>query len=333
MGNFRLKKRSALYGIDVLFHLCQMKYPLFLVIFFLVSNPATSQGIDTLIDVGGYHLRFHIVKGEGDRGGIPILFENGSGADVTSWDTIVKPLLEVTRTTLIFYDRAGFGRSGVDSLNNEVGKHGILAGIKGLEVGLKRLGYDKDIILAASSFGGFYVTLYTAMHPDKVKAVVGVDMNHVSWFTDSFVNNEMRERIRDSAIIKARGLGIYYQQLNLRNIIDLMRITPFPHSVPAIDLVSEFNIPDSALTKKWAECHRQFAAAAANREGIFAINSGHVIYRDNPLLVVGAIVKAYTRSVDKDQAAEVLKRYLTYSLSAANEARNAVRSTRDVTLH
>jgi pimeloyl-ACP methyl ester carboxylesterase len=304
-----------------------MKYSLCFLVFFLVCHRATSQSIDTLIDVGGYHLRFHIIKGEGSRSGIPILFENGSGADVSSWDTIMTPLSEVTRATLIFYDRAGFGKSGVDSSNNEVDKHGILEGIKGLEVGLQRLGYDKDIILAASSFGGFYVTLYAAMHPDKVKAVVGVDMNHVSWFTDSFVNNEMRERIGDSVIIKARGLGIYYQQLNLRNIIDLMRKTPFPPTVPAIDLVSEFNIPDSALTRRWAECHRQFAATAANREGIFAANSGHVIYRDNPLLVVGAVVKAYTRAVDKEKAAEVLKRYLSYSLTAANEARNAVRST------
>ena len=57
---------------------------------FIVSS-GRCQVVDTLIDVGGYRLHFHIVKGTE----LPILFEGGSGADVTVWDTILKPVADV----------------------------------------------------------------------------------------------------------------------------------------------------------------------------------------------------------------------------------------------
>jgi len=296
-----------------------MQRSLFITLVFgaLIVNSGKCQDLDTLVDVGGYHLHFHIIKGNGT----PILFESGSGADVTVWDTILKPLADVTHTTLITYDRAGFGKSELDSSNEDINKHGILNGIEGLEAGLKKLGYDGNIILVASSFGGFCATLYAARHQTTVKALVGVDMNHVSWFTDSFVNAEMIERKRDAEIIKSRGLAIFYQQLNLQNTIDLMRKTPFPPTVPAIDLVSQFNFPDSLYSARWRECHRQFAAAQPNREGIFANECGHIIFRDNPLLVISAIVKAYAGTLNREQNDEMIKRLLSYNLVAANDAR------------
>jgi hypothetical protein len=255
----------------------------------LMSNSGRCQIVDTLIDVGGYRLYFHIIKGKG----MPILFYCGSGADVTMWDTILKPIADSTHATLITYDRAGFGKSELDTNNNDLGKHGILQGIEGLETGLKKLGYDGNTMLVASSFGGFCATLYAARHPKRVKSAVLIDANHVCWFTDTYVESEMKERIRDSATIKKQHLAMYYQSLNLRNTIELMKKTPFPPTIPVIDLVSEKNFPDSVMAARWKHCHKQFADAQPNREGITAYGCGHVIFNDNPSLVINAIVKAY----------------------------------------
>ena len=56
-----------------------------------MAGSAQCQPIDTLIDVGGYRLHFHIIKGNG----MPILFEGGAGADVSTWDIILKPLADI----------------------------------------------------------------------------------------------------------------------------------------------------------------------------------------------------------------------------------------------
>jgi pimeloyl-ACP methyl ester carboxylesterase len=267
-----------------------------LILLGLASNKGRCQHVDTLVDVGGYRLHFHLIRGTG----MPILFEAGSGSGGDVWDTILAPIAAKTHATLITYDRAGFEQSGLDSSNDDVNRHGLVNGIEGLERGLKRLGYDGNIMLVASSYGGFCATLFAARHPGTVKAAVWVDINHVCWFTDSWVDTEMRERRRDAAAIKSKSLAVYYQQLNLENNVALMRKTPFPANIPVIDLLSEKNFPDSAMHARWAACHREFVAAQPNREAIFAAGCGHVIFRDNPMLVINAIVKAYKGALGRE---------------------------------
>jgi hypothetical protein len=55
----------------------------------LMAHSGSCQTIDTLLDVGGYRLFFHIIQGKG----MPILFEGGAGADVTVWDNAGSPFL------------------------------------------------------------------------------------------------------------------------------------------------------------------------------------------------------------------------------------------------
>jgi pimeloyl-ACP methyl ester carboxylesterase len=113
-----------------------MKASAISILLFVIFNcfSVQAQTIDTLIDVGGYKLHFDIIKGKG----IPILFEAGGGEDATTWKKIIHPIAERTATTLITYDRAGFGKSTFDTA-----RHGILNGMTGLETALKKLGYDQ----------------------------------------------------------------------------------------------------------------------------------------------------------------------------------------------
>jgi len=285
----------------------------------LMTGSARCQTIDTLVDVGGYRLHFKIIEGTG----IPILFEGGAGADATVWDIILKPIADITHTTLITYDRAGFGKSELDTSNHDLDKHGILQGIRGLETGLKKLGYNGNIMLVAHSYGGFCATLYAARHPEKVKAAVLIDANHVCWFQDAYVDSVTAIRTKAYANRKNINWAEYYMGLNLPNTVQLMRKMPFPATIPVIDLVAE-NVPpfpDSAGAVRWKECHRQFAAAQPNREGITAYGCQHFIFRDNAPLAVGAIVKAYTGTQPKEQSDAIRNRFLSYSLAAINEER------------
>ena len=150
-----------------------MLLPFILLILFVTKG--VGQEIDTLVDIGGANMHFHIIKGKG----IPILFEAGGGNDGTVWKKLLKPLSDITETTLITYDRMGLGKSDPDT-----SRFWITKGIEALETGLKKLGYNKDIILVAHSMGGFYATLFAARHPQNVKAVVFIDINLIGFFTD-----------------------------------------------------------------------------------------------------------------------------------------------------
>jgi len=283
----------------------------------LMANSGRCQTVDTLIDVGGYRLNFHIIKGKE----MPILFEAGAGADATDWDIILKPIADITHATLITYARAGFGKSELDTSNHDLDKHGILQGIQGLETGLKKLGYNGKIMLVAHSYGGFCATLYAARHPESVKAAVLIDANHVCWFQDAYVDSITTLRKKMYANMKNINWPDYYMALNLPNTVQLMRKTPFPAAIPVIDLVADKvpPFPDSAGADRWRACHRQFANAEPNRQGITAYGCAHFIFKDNPALAISAIVKAYTGTQGREQGDAIMTRFLSWSLNAINE--------------
>jgi len=285
----------------------------------LAANSGKCQTIDTLVNVGGYRLHFRILKGKG----MPILFEGGSQADVSVWDAILKPVADVTHATLITYDRPGDGNSELDTSNHDLDRHGILQVIEGLEKGLKKLGYEGDVMLIAHSYGGFCATLYASRHPATVKAAVLFDCNQVCFFTDAYVDSAMVERKGLWADAKTRDqhLAQYYQSMNLQRTVTFLRKSPFPATTPVIDLIAGVKPPvwDSVTEARWIDCHRQFAAAQPNRQSITAYGCGHFIFRDNPPLAIGAIAKAYAGTQSGQEANEIRKRFLSYALEAVNE--------------
>jgi pimeloyl-ACP methyl ester carboxylesterase len=282
----------------------------------LIISSGIGQTIDTLVDVGGHRLYFHIIEGEG----MPILFESGAGADVEVWDTLLNPVAEITHATLITYDRAGFGKSELDTSNHDVDKHGIVEGSKSLETALKKLGYEGNLVIVAHSYGGFCATLYASRHPKTVKAAVLIDANHVNWFLDRYVDSVMTLRKNYwTNNPPTTNWADYYAGLNLARTIDIMRKSPFPANIPVIDLVSEINFPDSAMAARWKACHAQFAATAPNRQAITAYGCGHFIFRDNLMLTVAAIVKAYAGTQHGDRQKKILASFLSYSLERANQ--------------
>jgi len=286
-----------------------MRY-LFLFIFFAIQiSTAQTAVLDTLVDLGSNKLHFRIFLGNGT----PILFESGAGDDAMVWRDILGPIYKITGTTLITYDRAGFGKSGVNpTITSEEG-HGILNGIEELEAGLKKLGFDKDIVLVSHSYGGFYTTLFSARNPEKVKYNVRIDANLVGQYTDDIlikISEGPTPPKSDST------LGIYHLVKTYANTVRFLRQIEFPTNVAVIDIVSP--IQRHHTDEEWAllrKTHQEFVTAQPNRMGIVAAGSGHYIFKDNPGLVTLAIVKAYSETIsDAAQKQHVLSKALDYSI-------------------
>lgn len=282
----------------------------------LAGQQAQSQETDVDVAVRGDKLHFHVYKGVG----LPILFEAGGGDDSSVWAGIAKPLHDITGATLITYDRAGFGRSELDGRNQAVDAHGIENGVEELDEALHQLGYDGKIMLVAHSYGALYATLYAAKHPQRVRAAVLVDGSSACWFTEDWMKDFVRDQ-GDKKPPVSGSLGSYYQSKNLPRTVEIVRAKAFPASIPVIDLVSDHPpFSSDADISRWKECHRTFVAAAPNRLGIKANGTGHYIYKDNPLLVIQTIVKAYAGVADGKAARQILERDVVYSIEAVNKA-------------
>ena len=265
-----------------------MKIRLLLILGALIllgSLTVRGQHIDTLVDVGGCKLHFHIIKGKG----IPILFEAGGGDDGRAWKNLLPAVADTLGTTLITYDRPGFGKSGLDTNHT-----GILNEVKLLERGLKKLGYGAEIMLVAHSLGGLYATLYASRHPKAVKAAVLIDASTSCFFTDAYVTQVELETKPKLGKFKRENLGAYYLSVNLRKNAELMRRTPFPLNISVTDIVAERTpVEGTPDAKRWKSCHEQFAAASPKRKSVMAYGSGHYVYKEKPKLVLDAIVKEY----------------------------------------
>ncbi|MFT6996257.1 MAG: pimeloyl-ACP methyl ester carboxylesterase [Maribacter sp.] len=285
------------------------------VMIFFLPLSMHSQTLDTLVDVGGYNMHFNILKGTGT----PILFEAGAGNDGSVWNNILEKIHAVTGTTLITYDRAGFGKSEINPKLKNDSNFGILNGIKELEIGLAKLGFNKDIILVPHSYGGFYTTLYASRHPDNVKYVVRIDANLVGHYTDDVLKVMDQQEVPPKTL---ETLGNYYLFKTYPETVKLLRTIDFPSSVPVIDITSPIQGPYPdwywALRNK---VHKGFVDAESNRTEMIAEGSGHYIFHDNPVLIINTIVKAYLETVDVDQRNVILEKALDNAITLAIEAK------------
>jgi pimeloyl-ACP methyl ester carboxylesterase len=269
-----------------------------------------AQILDTLVDIGGYKLHFSITPGKG----IPILFEAGGGDDATVWNGIIPPIFQITHTTLIAYDRIGFGKSGLDS-----NQHGIVKMVDGLETGLHKLGYWGNIMLVAHSQGAIYAQVFAFRHPDLVKAVVMIDATTPSFYEPRRLAATQRSIDEVKYQWREKRPGIYYQSADFSANINVARNSPFPTNIPVTDFVSEYPpFGDTNDIQDWKRCHQEFANGAPNRLGITAYGCGHYIYRDDPSLVVCAISKMYATAINGKETPEVLERLADYELVGIN---------------
>ncbi|WP_268848855.1 alpha/beta hydrolase [Flavobacterium aestivum] len=284
---------------------------------FIKAN-SQSKAIDTLVDVGNHKIHFKIVKGKGT----PILFDAGGGNNGTVWNSLLDQTSKITNATLITYDRAGFGTSTIDTLQTDDAKHGIISSIEDLEIGLKKLGYDKEIVLVSHSYGGYLSALYASRHPKLVKGIVLIDVNH-NYYEDGYIEKVVATQDKLIPEWKKNNKGIYYMAATIIETVKIMSKIKISQNIPVVDFVN--GIPFLKTTEeieRWKECHKKYVANNPNVTGITANDCGHGIWMGNPPLVINSIAKLYANT--SKQKAEILERALQYSITACNDEKAEV---------
>ncbi len=219
-------------------------------------------------------MHFNIIKGKG----VPILFESGNGDDGSVWKTILKDIYKATEATIITYDRAGLGKSGIDTITI-----GFKKEIKDLEKALKKLGTSKNIFIVSHSFGSFYSSLFAYRNKKKVKGAVFIDVA-----TPCFLTNKWAKEFIDSVshkdwkMIKQYKLGLYHVLLKLPEISNFMSDKFLNHKIPVTLIRAENILPmvQDGEKEKWIECLRSYGTMPGHNY-VLAKNADHKVWEKN----------------------------------------------------
>ena len=134
---------------------------------YMTIDSLTIEKIDRMADVGGRALHCR-VYGEG---GPTVVLVSGLGAPQDYWNSVVPDI--ASRTTVITYDRAGTGKSKMNSLP----AHGLQSATE-LRTLLEKLQVPKPYILVGHSYGGKVVRLFASLYPEKMGSLILVDSSH-----------------------------------------------------------------------------------------------------------------------------------------------------------
>ncbi|TWR24482.1 alpha/beta hydrolase [Mucilaginibacter achroorhodeus] len=230
---------------------------------------AQAQVLDTMVNTGTYSLHFHIIKGKG----LPILFESGGCDGATVWDGITAMLHKDLNATLITYDRPGFGKSGLDT-----NKVGVINDIEGLEVGLKKLGFDKRLFMVTHSLGGSYTMVFSARHPGLIRGAIFIDTSTPCYVTPQKSQEVLTSYATKMDSFKRELPGVYYllksyAETGLR-AAEAAPKAKMPITVIGSD-VPPFNSSDN---QAWKNCLRLFATERPNRKYILAKNTHRCVF-------------------------------------------------------
>ncbi len=241
--------------------------------------------LDTLLDVGGHKLHFRIWRGK-----LPvILFESGGGDELSVWKSVLAPIYRATGATLITYDRAGFGKSEIDSSQLTINQQ-----IISLKNGLSKLGLDRKCLVVAHSLGGIFATAFAARYPTQVKGAVLLDATQAAFWTPSQLNSFLTQYASVQAQTRKTAPGRYWMYATMPQLVAEMHQTVFPHTIPAIAVMADQPFyPTADETTRWRQAQQQFVAAAPNRKLLLAKGSGHYVMNDRPDLVIKAISALY----------------------------------------
>jgi pimeloyl-ACP methyl ester carboxylesterase len=119
----------------------------------------------------------HLVQIEGGRrlnmnclgrGSPTVIFEQGLGAHILSWEKVAPAIASVTKTCV--YDRAGEGFS--DPSERPATAENVDLDLRAL---VRAAGIDGPVVLVGHSIGGLYATLFADEYPDDVAGLVLVD--------------------------------------------------------------------------------------------------------------------------------------------------------------
>ena len=270
----------------------QLRY-LFAFILLFTSSLSYAQTLDTLVNVGNHSLHFSIMKGEGT----PILFEAGNGDDGSTWQPLLQAIHYQTGATLITYDRAGLGKSSIDTTSISFRQE-----IADLNIGLATLGYTRNFVVVAHSFGSMYVSEFAQWNGGDIKGAIFIDVSSPCSLTEEYatrVKNTLKGEMW--GMLKQYRRGLYHVLQRFPDIAAYMSDRYLPTSIPMTVIVAERYKPTQQIGEteqdmlNWQACLKDLGNQP-NHTYVTTKDTDHKVWENAPEVVIKEIVDLYKRT-------------------------------------
>ena len=247
-----------------------------------------STGALVEVNVGDYSLYVHCFG----TGSPVVVMDNALGADWSYWYPVYSQLPSTVRVCMYHHSaNAHTSQKIVEDL------HAILTGAR----------LDAPYILVGHSFGGVNVILFANRYPEEMAGIVLEDSSHPDqgsrWL--AALPPESLDESSDLANLRKQftqwtSPGSYSASIDVAASFDQVRAVKSLGDVPLVVLThspNNFNwgnIPADVrarLEQASQDMQKELIALSSNSEHIIANTSNHTIHRDEPQLVVNAILK------------------------------------------
>ncbi|MDY7107574.1 MAG: alpha/beta hydrolase [Planctomycetota bacterium] len=258
---------------------------------------------DRMVDVGTHRL--HLCRqGEGSPA---VIIDVGIGDQSEHWAPLRERIAE--RTLVCTYDRAGYGSSEPGPLPRDSGQ--VAAELKTL---LQRAGIPGPYVLVGHSLGGLNMQVFVGAFPEDVAGLVLLDPPPLSWIGGERypelrrMAEQMTRQWRDTADASAqssdpqeraqaaffRMLVSEHEQMFGISAEQAGRIATFG-DIPLLVIASGqpnpmFGEVAEEYQRYWVEQSRLLAGKSTNGRFVFAEESSHNLYADEPELVLENIL-------------------------------------------
>ena len=229
-----------------------------------------------------------------------IIFENGSGTDISEWTRNPKFLNCVKRAgSLFFYDRNGLGKSPPDfhlSANTPI--TGKLISDK-LSILLKKNNIKPPYLFVAHSYGAMYAGYFVLKNPNLVKGVILVDPVPRNFHFSTKLMNKYRLGIEQAKRYSSRYIykkytgsiaEVIYQLIGFdKSVQSIKQMGGIINNIPVVIISSSEMEKGHPLKEGWYESQKQWL----NRNyysKIMRVSSDHFIQLKKPQIVCGQIV-------------------------------------------
>lgn len=245
--------------------------------------------VDTLVDVDGYRLHFHILPGAEPA----ILLESGGGADATYWAVLGPVLARETGATIITYDRAGYGESDLPNTPYDIRQE-----VAGLWRGLEQLGFTNSLILLGHSYGGLLILALANEHPGAVRGLVFLDAMNVEFIEaiggpEGLTSHPLSQHPFDPSQkekLTKPQLAALRVEAGIPGVVKLLQTMPVPPDIPIRVITAGIPWwPKPEENQAWRLSHEHMAASVRDGKLMVAERSTHLVPDDQPEIIVAAV--------------------------------------------